>query len=231
MTLICHEPNSNTYVYFLLYLLATNQEHTMAKEMVARRTRRSSGIELENDFAQFMEDELDCIETTQREIVNGKIATRPYEVDVHGVILNKKKHNLYIIGIIILVFGALSLIIPELGNMASDTVALVEKSLIQYSSFIFIAIGGFLAWSYHDQRHEHIWVECKDLKTNVKRDHVIKLINAAEDLEKNEDKDMWHAQHLYLVSGSNFDQDSLAFADEHDVACYRRDGDSFVLMN
>ena len=201
----------------------------MEKQTTHRRQPR--GIQLEKDFAKFMEDELDFDETKLRELVNGNIAVRPYEVDIHGIRTNSFYKNLQMIGLISFIAAILAYmgIVPEIKQFFTSIVASFSPELAGSALLIF-GIGGLLIGYYGKNRKgEHIWVECKDLKTNVKRTYVMKLVNSAEDVINNESAD-WQPTHFIMVSGSGFDQDAIGFAKEHEVDCYIRKGKSFETL-
>jgi len=63
------------------------------------------------------------------------------------------------------------------------------------------------------------WVECKNLKTPVKRSHVNNLIRKAQDLRKGcEDEiESWYADILMICSTSGFDVDAVRIGDEHGI--------------
>jgi len=63
------------------------------------------------------------------------------------------------------------------------------------------------------------WIECKNLKTSVKRMHVNSLIRKAQDLREGweEGFEEWYADILMIFSTSGFDIDAIRIANEHDI--------------
>lgn len=64
-----------------------------------------------------------------------------------------------------------------------------------------------------------IWVECKALKTTVKRTHVFNFLEKARDLRDAFDDNIeeWFADILMIVSTSGFDHDAIKFADDYGI--------------
>jgi len=67
-----------------------------------------------------------------------------------------------------------------------------------------------------------IWIECKNRKSSIKRDDVIKLVGKAEDVENACDKgrEDFYFDKLAIVSTSKFDSDALLLAENKEVACF-----------
>jgi len=67
----------------------------------------------------------------------------------------------------------------------------------------------------------HIWVECKDIKSNIKRTHIMKLVESARDVKDAEMEGVaeWAPDILMIVATSGFDIDAIRFADKYGVYC------------
>ena len=83
-------------------------------------------------------------------------------------------------------------------------------------------------------KEEHdLWIECKDMKSSVKRTHIFKLIESAKDIEDacKEGREDFYFDHLAIATTSRFDQDALAYATDHEIACIVYDGKRFRIVN
>ena len=80
---------------------------------------------------------------------------------------------------------------------------------------------------------DDIWIECKHMKSTVKRTHISKLVNDAKDVyeafEKGGEKLYYNG--LMFVSTSEFDIDALNYANEYDVLCVHFDGKAYKEQN
>ena len=70
-----------------------------------------------------------------------------------------------------------------------------------------------------NKKRYDLWVECKNLKTPVKRNHINSLIRKAQDLRKGyqEKFEDWCADILVVFSKSGFDIDAIKIADEYSI--------------
>ena len=84
--------------------------------------------------------------------------------------------------------------------------------------------------------YDDIWIECKFKSGNssVKRDEVIKLINAAQDVSRYADKvaspDLY-CNGLMFASNVRFDEDAINYANKFDVLCVQYESGQFVFKN
>ena len=78
-----------------------------------------------------------------------------------------------------------------------------------------------------------LWIECKDIKGNIKRHHIFKLIESAKDIEDacKKGREKFYFDCLAIATTSGFDQDALAYATDHKVACIVFDGKRFKIIN
>ena len=76
---------------------------------------------------------------------------------------------------------------------------------------------------------EFTWVECKNIKSNVKRDMVLKLKHAFDEHNKSiKNKIKTHKQDViyknaYFVTSSGYSSDALAKARDFKISCYVKD--------
>jgi len=82
---------------------------------------------------------------------------------------------------------------------------------------------GYLA---NKKQTKHVWVECKNLSSKVKRDHIFKLKSAVSDVRKARDR-KWNPDLVIMVSGAGFDIDALNFARANNILCYQKNGRKF----
>ena len=87
-------------------------------------------------------------------------------------------------------------------------------------------LGIILGYWGNKKQTKHAWVECKNLSTNVKRDHIFKLNSAVKDVMKANNK-TWKPDIVIMVSGKGFDIDALNFARSHNITCYQQEGKKF----
>lgn len=80
---------------------------------------------------------------------------------------------------------------------------------------------------------DDIWIECKAIKGSVKRTHISKLVDDAQDVYKAFQKggEKFYYNGLMFVSTSKFDIDALNYANEYDVLCVHFDGKAYKEQN
>ena len=80
---------------------------------------------------------------------------------------------------------------------------------------------------------EDIWIECKNIKSSIKRTHIFKLLSSAKDIEDARDagREKFYFDKLAFVSTSKFDVDALSYAEDNDIACFHYDGKKYELKN
>lgn len=173
---------------------------------------KEKGSALERKFADFMLQELNYKEIKLNETVKGKVSKSFYEVDVLGKRLSaesetKMRNGRY------LIFGGIIL------------AALYLLEMLDINGDIFLIIGGLvvvggLYYTYGKENlYEYVWVECKNLKSKVSRDHINKLNNSATDFHDSKDNEFAFAE-LIFVSESGYSSEALNFAENHNITCY-----------
>lgn len=188
----------------------------------------SDGKKLEEDFAKWARRNLDYDFTELRTLVNGSSSARPYEVDIHGIIYHRKYELIKKFGIagIILSIVAFLDIIPGFKNLAENS---IQKRIPEIAGSTLVTLGliALGIWYFGKEREiENHWIECKDLKTKVKRKDVMKLSVSSEDVKENKTA-LWKPDKVIIVSSKGFDQDALAMAESKDIICYEKSGRGF----
>jgi len=86
-------------------------------------------------------------------------------------------------------------------------------------------LGGLLGNSIN------IMIECKNLKSSIKRTHIFKQISTAQDINEayNNGRESNYFDYLAFVSASKFDIDALHYAQDNDIACFYYDGKKYEL--
>jgi len=189
-----------------------------------------TGKSFEIEFADWMEDELGYTHTQIREWVKGKAADRGYEVDVHGISFDRKWELIRKLGILLFILALATIFLPRefnwFRNMANQIVGSIVPDLVGFSLLIAGAIGFIIAYKARNRTTTHAWVECKDTKATVKRAVIQKLAKSVEDVRNSGDA-KWYPDEVIVVSGSRFDHDALALAEEEGITCYEKTEDGF----
>lgn len=81
---------------------------------------------------------------------------------------------------------------------------------------------------------QNIWIECKNLSSIIKRDHILLLKSKMKDVEDafNENREKIYFDKGAIASTSDFDSDAILAAD-NEIACiyYNKTTNSFTLKN
>jgi hypothetical protein len=193
---------------------------------------RKSGKPFEEAFARYLESATGIQQTELRELMKGKVTARPWECDIHGVGRSPVYRALCIGASLIFLFGLTRLFVPTLFNDATaglqdagQGVETTIQSSLGYSVQGWgVAILGaalfYVGWSHLKKTTRHIWVECKDRKTSIKRTDVLKLVQAAEDVRANP-QSKWSPTELWFAATCTFDQDALSVARDKGVRCFQ----------
>lgn len=193
---------------------------------------RKSGKEFEEQFASFMERSLDVSRTATREPVKGATAVRPHDCDIHGEIESTTWMAIYWFALIGIAIGLAAGVFPERLAPLKESIAAagqeVESALgprVAGFGVSLIGAAGFaVALVARKKTLRHIWVECKDRKSTVKRDDINKLVAAANDVREFESAD-WKPTELWFAA-RQYDVDALNFAHKHGVRCFEAVEDS-----
>jgi len=155
----------------------------------------------------------------------------PYECDIHGIIRQPIWQVIHWVGVAALVGAMAALISPGSITSVEDAGKAIEAGLgPKFTGYGLALLGaiGIVVGSMGKTRHtRHVWVECKDRKTSIKRTDINKLASSVEDVRGKENPD-WAPDDVWFASTSRYDQDALAFAGEHGIRCFLLEGDRFV---
>lgn len=202
----------------------------MAISRKSQQSRRNDGRQLEEDFARWAKRNRSFDSVEFRMLVNGETAARPYEVDIRASIPQEKYERLWKIAIgggllsAVAVFG----LCADLSHLLDDTMESLVAGTGFSGSLVALVAFVLLGWYAHGRRSIGVWTECKDLKTRVKRDAVMKLVQCVQDVRE---ADADWPDEVWLVSGSGFDQDALALAEREDIICFERSERGFRQVN
>lgn len=88
-------------------------------------------------------------------------------------------------------------------------------------------------WFGNNVNRIDILIECKNIKSSIKRTHVFKLLNTAKDIYEahKASREEFHFDYFAIVSASKFDIDALSYAGDNDIACFQYDGKKYELKN
>lgn len=197
--------------------------------------RREQGQAFEVEFRKHMLEDLGFWKVTRNEWCKGRVADRGYDCDLHGVQYPALWGLLNRAGIIMLALAFFALAAPNqltgLGNFAEGLAQWISPDLA--GSGLLVLGGGafFIALIGKQRAIRHVWVECKNRQTPIKRTDVLKLVNAADDVSSFRDAS-WSPHELWIASKqSPFDQDARNFAEEHDVRCFEwKDGTAVEIV-
>jgi len=203
--------------------------------MSASRGKKAynKGLQLEKDFAIWMRKKLGYTRVMPRQFVYGKIAARPYEVDIFGIKERPLFKLLEFIGVL-LVLLSIAMLLGEMSGLQARLETLLSKTNIKFTGavlFIVGTMGLIIGYLGSHKQSTYSWVECKNLNTNVKRDHIFKLKSSVKDVRNERKSKKWHPNTVIMVSGSGFDSDALHFARAHKMICYKQVGKRFIRVN
>lgn len=153
---------------------------------------------------------------------------KPYECDVHGHSYSAIWIKLRRLGIgwFVLVWIYLLLDAGGLRTATERAITTFELSASDASLLLIGVIGFVLGMVGKKRTGHHAWVECKNLKGKVSRDHVMKLAHAIELLEAYKSAD-WSPRYAMIFSATDFERDALHFARQHSIRCFRRTESGF----
>ena len=165
--------------------------------------------------------------------VKGRIAVRPYEVDIKARRFDRLWEAVRLLGIYFMCVALLSAILPELRAFRysiEHAVGTIVPSLASYGLGILGLVAFVLGIHGRDRSVTHAWVECKNTRTAVKREQVMKLAACIEDVRRGGSAN-WEPDVVFFVAGeTGFDQDALNFTREHGFVTYQRAGEEFRLV-
>lgn len=191
------------------------------------------GERFEREFASWMVGVLHHRRVRTRIHVPGRVANRPYEVDIWGEKHGGPWRSVRAVGVLLLLVCLSTVAFPERFSEIVQWVqrehlwaAVVVDRFAVVLAGLFLAVGGHLLARLTTRR---VWVECKDRKTNIKRADVQKLHASVEDVRQAGDRSRM-PDDVILVSSAGFDIDALAFAREYGYECYEKREHGFFMV-
>ncbi len=190
----------------------------------------AKGHELEQHFAGWMKRKLQYSQFRFREKVKGRVSDYGYEVDIKAKKFDPLWDNVRLLGAGLIVLAVLSAVLPQFRSVryyVEHAVGTVVPSLAPYGLFVLGIAAGVLGIQGRERSVRYAWVECKNTRKPVTRDHVIKLAAYLDDIRQH-GSGKWEPDDIFFVSGEKgFDQDALNFIREHGFVPYRRDGEEY----
>ncbi len=190
--------------------------------------RGGRGKDFEEYVALYMEAFLGVTRIERNLPVKGKVADRPYDCDVHGIVESRGWRLVSGGSIALFLLGVGAIVIPEhlgdVGSTVQEAGRQVESALGPETAGWGIAILSVIAWVAallgKKKARRHVWVECKERsKGSIKRTDINKLADAVADVCAFTGA-KWRPDEMWLVSSTRFDIDALNFARERGVRCF-----------
>jgi nucleoside phosphorylase len=155
--------------------------------------------------------------------LKGKVATEPYDIDLHLV---RHSRGWRIVNIIAGVLAVLCVIILAEDNVGRVAIAASDATGIAFQTAswtillctLFVVVLAWVAWR---KATVHAWVMCNDSQEPVAREHIDILEGAVDDIK--EEHPQWKSARAMIVSLSGFTADAAARAWSHNVECYQPD--------
>jgi hypothetical protein len=149
-------------------------------------------------------------------ICKGKTATRAHQCDIRA----QRAPSLSFV----LAMWSLSAVVAYAFFPGNTTMAegLAERFSLEpmyYAAAYGLVLAIYVYFALKSRSNANIWIECKNLSTNVKRSHITKLHATVNDVRAY-DGAKWKPDEVWVVTNNGFDQDALSFAREYNISCY-----------
>ena len=176
------------------------------------------GQEFEREVSEWLKKHFDCSRTSRNERVQITLNARPFECDVHAVRGSALKRNLRRLAGVLLLLALIAFLLQR--------VEVVPPSY--FITFALLGVGCFaLSFYVKSRKEQHVWVECKNLKGNVNRDQINKVVMTVS-IARQSQSVAWKPDLVLFFSATDYDKDALYFARRNGIACYRKVGGKFV---
>lgn len=187
--------------------------------MAIKKTTYQKGKEFESQFADFMLKDLGYDKVRDRAFLTSRINPRGSEVDIVGVIEDRRGH----------LFLSLSLIMLGISFLFLLYSLLFEDYEMIYISIPLIIGGLIYPLIARNMFNKYTWVECKAWSKNVPLKEVRDCYNRFK--EYNASKDKRHACHkMIFVAKSGFVPNVKDYAKDNDIELYVLGEKSFELL-
>lgn len=221
-------------------------ELTATTEAAAAVATRNDGKAFERRFAGLMRERLRVRRTRLRVQVKGKVGSRPHECDVHGEAYSPIWDVISYLGIAVGLLavacvvqswfpdeaarlGVASVWLTRLSSAIEARATIIHPGVAKYAAAI-LGIGCSLLASHAKDRVErHIWTECKDRRSTIKRKDITDLASTVANVRAEDSGAPWTPDEVWFASTSKFDQDALAFARELRIRCLHVTGDGTIV--
>lgn len=170
------------------------------------------GRDFEQEVALWLKSNLNCSEAHRNERVQITQNARPYECDVHALKGSSLGHNLRRAAGGFFLIALLPITLKVLG------VPVLSYGILFLLASIVCLVLSFLL---REQREQHLWVECKNLKGNVNRDQINKVVMTVN-LARQSQNVPWKPDVVLFFSATDYDRDALYFAKRNHITCYRK---------
>lgn len=183
------------------------------------------GGRFERQFAEHMREQLGFEKVKRNEWCKGSVSDRGYECDIHATDYSQIGLRVYQLGLVVVGVATLAFFMPMEFQWMRDFAAgfAVSGSADAANSGLLVlgALAAWAGWMGKRKSTKHVWVECKNRKSTIKRTDINKLVGAAEDVRALRANAKWVPDELWFASKqSAYDQDALNFAREKGVRCF-----------
>lgn len=219
---------------------------TPSTEPTAAVASRNDGKAFERRFAALMRDRLGVRRTRLRVQVKGKVGARPHECDVHGEVYSPIWDVVSYLGIAVMLLAVACLVqtwFPEeaarlglanvwltrLATAIEARATIIHPSVSQYAVAVVGIACSLVAGHAKGRVERHIWTECKDRRSTVKRKDITDLASAVANVRAEDSGAPWRPDEIWFASTSKFDQDALAFACELRIRCMHVAADGTIV--
>lgn len=168
------------------------------------------GVQLENDFAKYMQDELGYDVVNTRKSVSGKENVKGVQADIIGVEYDERGERLRKAALITL-GCCFSGSILGLAGLLPDSFQVLFGTLI-FGSFLYVIIG-------RNMNNHYTWAECKNHKDKIDIKTVRDFYHEVKDHNLSKDKH-FTVEKMMFVSSGGFIDNALEFAAHNGIRCY-----------
>jgi len=203
-------------------------------------TAQEKGAAFEVLFAEHMKAAFGFSEAKLNQKLKGKLAANAYEVDVVGVKKRPLWLVVYVVALLIMAAGILTLyspkMVPQVTSRMKAAGTRVEKVVGFRKTGVGILAIGVAAFGFgvmgDRKSRRRVWVECKNRKATITRADMFKTIGSVDDVRAHAGRRKKDAIHdVWYVSTARYESDAITFAKAKGVKLFlaveRSDGVEF----